>query len=190
MKSIINFLIKYSPRVFKSFFKRIKLMIGLFTVPESYLISTGYIDSFLYRSLKDSNGENLPWMNYPIISFLKDKLHKDISVFEYGSGASTLFFAKRTASVTSIEYDKEWYKTIVNEISDRQNALIHFQSHNEDYSKSIENFGKGEKFDLIVIDGRDRVKCAINAFPFLSDKGVLIFDDTQRERYHSGLKFY
>ena len=44
----------------------------------------------------------LPWFSYAAIDFLKQYLRADMRVGEYGSGGSTLFFARRTKSVFSI----------------------------------------------------------------------------------------
>jgi predicted O-methyltransferase YrrM len=40
-------------------------------------------------------------------------------------------------------------------------------------------------FDLIVVDGRERVRCVRAALPRLAPGGVLLLDDSQRRRYRS-----
>ena len=35
-----------------------------------------------------------------------------IDVFEFGAGSSTAYWSKKVASVTSVEFDSSWYKTI------------------------------------------------------------------------------
>jgi len=54
---------------------------------------------------------SLPWLNFAAIDFIKNFLEnkKNLQVFEYGSGGSTLFFLKKGYSVVSIEHCKEWY---------------------------------------------------------------------------------
>ena len=44
--------------------------------------------------------------------------------------------------------------------------------------------------DIILVDGRWRVACAISAFPFIAPKGRLMIHDFSRRWYHSILKFY
>jgi hypothetical protein len=46
----------------------------------------------------------------------------------------------------------------------------------------------GEKFDVIVIDGRDRVNCAFESLPALTDEGVIVWDNSDRERYGEGIQ--
>jgi hypothetical protein len=44
--------------------------------------------------------------------------------------------------------------------------------------------------DVILVDGRWRVACAISAFPFIAPKGRLMVHDFGRKNYHSLLHFY
>jgi hypothetical protein len=52
-------------------------------------------------------GEPIPWFSHPLIDFLKDRLSKDMTVFEYGCGNSTLWWADRVRSVTGVKNDSE-----------------------------------------------------------------------------------
>ena len=56
-----------------------------------------------------SDGDEVPWMNYSIVSILNDRLRPDMKLFEFGSGYSTLFYAKRVNRVASVEYDRGWF---------------------------------------------------------------------------------
>jgi predicted O-methyltransferase YrrM len=42
-------------------------------------------------------------------------------------------------------------------------------------------------FDLIVVDGRERVRCVEAAIPRLAAGGVVLLDDSQRRRYRPAL---
>src|SRR6187399_2329614 len=57
----------------------------------------------VYRSLRsdepvDASGERLPWFTYPAIEYLAAFDFSDRVLFEYGSGQSTLYWAKRFKS--------------------------------------------------------------------------------------------
>ena len=69
----------------------------------SYLKKSGYLKSVITNKPCRQDGSPIPWMNYNIISFLEQRLSKDLSLFEYGSGNSTLFFADLVGSVVSVE---------------------------------------------------------------------------------------
>ncbi len=68
----------------------------------------GWKKSFLDGFSQDENSNPVPWMTYPAIEFLKNNLTKDHEIFEYGCGASTLFFSTIVKSVTGIETNKRW----------------------------------------------------------------------------------
>src|SRR5579862_909721 len=54
----------------------------------------------------------LPWLAYAAIDFLDDFLKPNMTVCEYGSGGSTLFFARRVKWVFSIEDNQEWFRVV------------------------------------------------------------------------------
>lgn len=186
---IFNKLLAFSPHFIKRKLLKFKLAYRLFSKKNSYLVKTGYIDSIVDNSLL-VRGEYLPWFNFGFINFLKERLHKDLTVFEYGSGASTLFFAERVGKIISVEYDKKWYAKVNEMLGNRQNSTVYFQESDENYPKAIAHLAKGRTFDIIVIDGRKRVASAKNAITFLSEQGVLLFDDTQRAYYQEALDYY
>ncbi len=115
-------------------------------------------------------------------------MNKNQNLFEYGSGYSTVFFAERIQSVTSVEYDNEWYEKAKELINDFSNTEIIFQELNEDYPKTINKTDR--KYELVIIDGRNRVKCALNSFEHLTSDGVLILDDSSRDEYQEIWDFY
>ena len=44
-----------------------------------------------------------------------------------------------------------------------------------------------ELFDVIVIDGRAREACLLEAIPHLAPGGIIVFDDTKRTRYRRAI---
>ena len=50
----------------------------------------------------------LPWFAYAAIDFLAHYIDPRMTVFEYGTGGSTLFFATRCKAVVSVEDDEQW----------------------------------------------------------------------------------
>ena len=161
----------------------------LITRENAYLVETGYVNSILKLEPVNRLNEPIPWMNYSFIDFLEPRLNKTISVFEYGSGYSTYYLADKVKSVTSIEYDEEWFHKVKAELKNNSNCEVLYHQLENGYSTSIED-QKENLFDLIIVDGRERVKCAINALPFLSEKGVLLLDDSWRVDYKEVFIFY
>ena len=68
----------------------------------------GYIESVKTQKPCRKNGSPIPWMNYAVIQFLEERLADDLSLFEYGSGNSTCFYASLVKDVVSIEMDEQW----------------------------------------------------------------------------------
>src|SRR5882757_1229120 len=60
--------------------------------------------------------EKIPWICFSAIDRLKEIVRPDMSVFEYGSGGSTLFWASRVKTVVSIEHDKGWFEKMQGEL--------------------------------------------------------------------------
>src|SRR4051794_31760851 len=54
----------------------------------------------------------IPWFSYAAIDFLEKFIRPEMNVCEYGSGGSTMFFAKRTSSVFSIENNEKWFELV------------------------------------------------------------------------------
>ncbi len=81
-----------------------------------YLIDVGWFSAFKTGEPVDKNLEPLPWLTYSFIDFITERLSKEFSVFEFGSGNSTLFFAKRVKQVSSVEHNNEWYNKLKSKI--------------------------------------------------------------------------
>ncbi len=153
----------------------------------------GWKKSFLENFSQNEFGESLPWMTYPAINFLESKITKNHEIFEFGCGASTLFFARKAKSVMGIETNSIWFKIVQNML--REKGLINSEItlmenglESELYEKFAINSGK--KFDLIVIDSLKRFNCAKNVIEALKPNGMVILDDSERKNYQKIFDFF
>ncbi len=151
-----------------------------------YLMDVGWFSAFKIGEPVDKNFEPLPWLTYSFIDFITERLSKEFSVFEFGSGNSTLFFAKRVKEVSSVEHNSEWHNKLISKIPGNSNLLLSKSDSSDNYLAELRQLN--EKFDLIIIDGIHRVDCCLFASNYLSDKGVIILDDSEREQYSDGIK--
>jgi hypothetical protein len=55
----------------------------------------GWFRSCREQASVDANGNPIPWITYPAIEFLVKRINNQLSVFEYGCGNSTLWWASR-----------------------------------------------------------------------------------------------
>lgn len=147
------------------------------------LLEEGWFESFKTKTPVDKNGKPIPWTTYSFIDFIRPRLMKTHSIFEYGSGYSTLFFAPRVSSVTSCEHDRSWYGDMQKKIA-ANCSLIYAEG--DAYEKSI--IATGKTYDIIFVDGIRRNECIFTALPYLTNEGVLILDDSERPEYSEGRK--
>jgi len=152
-----------------------------------YLYETGWTESAIRGYPVDKDGNPIPWISIPTIEILKEKKLNNLFVFEYGSGNSTIWFSKRVKRIVSIEHDKEWYEYQLKQPKLANTEVFYKElNYNGDYSKEVQKY---KNIDIVLIDGRDRVNCAINSVNSLSSKGVIIIDDSQRKNYKEAIIF-
>jgi SAM-dependent methyltransferase len=134
----------------------------------------------------------LPWLPYAAIDFLGQFLQPDMTVCEYGSGGSTLFFARRVKSVYSIEDNPKWFELVSGRIKQLGIANVTLKLcpfdfknpvgfENSDYLNAIPD----ERFDVIVVDGSEewnhvRQVCFARAESRVKTGGLILVDDSWR----------
>jgi hypothetical protein len=134
----------------------------------------------------------VPWTSPASIRIFDQILEKDMRGFEYGSGSSTRYFAGLLGTLVSVEHDKLWYEKVKVQISSLQNVTYVYlpldlsdpDVKTSDYPTYILNFPP-EHFDFILVDGRLRVECCMNAVNSLKAGGILVLDNSERERYQA-----
>lgn len=138
-------------------------------------VDYGHFWSTLKYSAVDKDKNPIPWYTYPAIEYLKQLDFSEKTVFEYGSGNSSLFWAKIAKSVISIENDKTWYQKISHQ-NTYKNLKIQLIEDEVSYYKHILQYS--QNFDVIIIDGNfSRYQCAQVAINKLSKGGLIILDN-------------
>jgi len=124
---------------------------------------------------------NDPWLTEDACSFLVGFLHKkpQAKILEFGSGASTVWFSRRTPNLVSIEHNKFWFDKVINYISrTRECNEVDFRLMEKPFEPIVKEF-PNEFFDLILVDGGNRIECIKAAIRVLKKGGVLVLDDAQ-----------
>ena len=69
---------------------------------------------------------DLLWWTFSAIGEMDDFLRSrgNARVFEYGSGASTIWRARRALSVVSVEHERDWHSVVSQRLSPYQNAAV------------------------------------------------------------------
>jgi len=152
-----------------------------------YLSEIGWIDSFKKKMPVDDNSNPLPWVTYSFIDFISDRLNKNMDIFEYGSGNSTLWYAMRVNSITSVEHDRAWLDKIKKSMPKNSNIYYQELEYGGLYSQFPSQLDR--KFSMVIVDGRDRVSCIKNGINSIKDDGVIVLDDSEREAYDEAVSF-
>lgn len=146
---------------------------------DTYLYKTGWIRSFKERAPIDNNNNAQPWLSIPANKFLDERLSAGMTIFEYGAGNSSKYFSTNGLIVHSVEHNSAWYNALAQQKV--QNQKIELLDLNTNYDSFINTLNTS--FDIILIDGRKRVSCLKNSFDNLNSNGVIIFDDSDRDKY-------
>jgi len=145
------------------------------------------------RHRKESPWERRePWWPHDAVHFVRDRLPVGADVFEFGGGGSTAWLTDLGANVICVEHEPEWAQKIATGAPGADVRLVEpstvgqFESANggffDEYLSSIHEIGD-KSLDLVVVDGRCRVPCALAAIPKIRDGGLLLLDDSDRDRY-------
>ena len=137
----------------------------------------------------------LPWIAFTAIDFLNNWIQSSMSVFEWGAGGSTLFFASRTRNVVSVEHEVNWYNHVHEALcahgcTNVDLRLLPFatcdveQFNSSEYLLAVQE----EKWDVIMIDGilgygsggnygSYRQICFCLAEKYVLPGGIIVVDD-------------
>jgi len=128
-----------------------------------------------------------PWMGEKAIKMLESIITLDTDILETGAGSSTIWFAEKANSVISYEHKYDWASAVAKELSRRGlfNAEVRI-----DPGYPGEGIEKTEgTFDLIVIDGRGRVKSIKTSYRKLRPGGYIVLDNSKGDRHASAVEF-
>lgn len=169
-------------------FKPSKLRALLSFGIKGYLADIGWFKAFESKAPVDGKGTPIPWVTYSFIDFIKGRLTKEHSLFEFGSGNSTLFYANYVKKVVSVEHDKEWLENIYGQKPSNAEIIYCQLIRDGDYCRMA--LKTNQKYNVIIIDGRDRVNCCINTPDALTEDGVIVLDDSERREYRDALLMF
>lgn len=137
--------------------------------------AVGWLRSRLELSAIDADGNPIPCYTYPAIAFLARAVTPALRVFEFGTGNSTLWWAARVQSVTSVEHDKVWAEKLKPRLPPNVDYRWIAIEQDGDYCRAAQS--SGGAFDAIVVDGKDRWRCTINSVGSLAAGGVIIWNN-------------
>lgn len=151
------------------------------------LLEDGWFRSFAEKRPVDREGNPVPFLTYPAIEFLSRRIKPEMNVFEYGSGHSTLWWSRRVREVHAAEHNREWHERISKAAP--PNAKIYYAPLEDSERYVSMALAPKTLFSVVVIDGRERVRCAKYAVQALRPEGVVVWDNADRRKYDPGYQF-
>jgi hypothetical protein len=122
----------------------------------------------------DRLGNPIPWYTYPAIEYLQGLDFSTSQVLEFGSGASSLWWARRAKSVLSVEHDATWFSKVKQ--NQPANLTIKLEETADQYV--IAGSNTDTRYDVIVIDGVHRHRCAQAIGSLIADSHLIVLDNS------------
>lgn len=129
-----------------------------------------------------------PWFVPAAVTALEGLITDRFVIFEFGSGASTLWFSERAGEVISVENNPAWYREVSSRLRDAGAANCELKMIPiEDFLAEIGGY-PDEHFDLVVVDcaqndAVSRNDCVIASLPKVKPGGYLLLDDSDRAQF-------
>ena len=121
--------------------------------------------------------------------------------FEFGSGGSTNIASYYGIKTYSVESDVKWHEKLKNngiianyitiDLHAKKTGYPGNDTNINDWKKYIQAYKKEYNADIVLIDGRFRVACALDIFSKIrNDTLIFIHDYKHRKQYHIIEKYY
>ena len=137
---------------------------------------------FLYE--RSHPGE--PWLTPDAIRMLDSMLLPTDQGLEFGSGRSTIWFAKRVCHLTSVEHNADWYAVISGQLNEQELGNVNYilaPRNQPDELGDISEYARAavafvtSSLDFVLIDGAYRAHTAKCVLPKIKSGGLLIIDN-------------
>ena len=141
-----------------------------------------------------------PLMTQKEIIALSYFMRPDNIYFEFGSGGSTNLASFYKVKTYSVESDHKWhdklkkagikanYLTI--DLKVTHTGLPGKETNLNDWKKYIQAYKSEYNANIILIDGRFRVACALDVFSKIKNDTLILLHDYERKEYHILEQFY
>jgi len=123
-----------------------------------------------------------PWWTRQAIVWMDEHLTKDMSVLEWGAGASTPWLAARCGRLRTIEHNLEYAALAAAALREDGRDPARFNVTVLPLGPAYYAY-RDEQYDAAIIDGRMRVHCCRNAIRMLKPGGILLLDNAERSQY-------
>jgi hypothetical protein len=141
--------------------------------PLHFSVSTGHFRSSLLGRAVNRHGGPLPWYTYAAIDFLSAQDFAGRSILEFGGGQSTMWWANRAERVVALEGDPEWVEYLRPRLPANADLRLVSGTLDRDLGLNLPHF------DVVVVDGLNRLRAARVALRLVSPEGAILVDDSE-----------
>ena len=120
--------------------------------------------------------------------------------FEFGSGGSTNLASYYKVKTYSVESDVKWHENLKKngilanyltiDLKVKSSGYPGEETTIDDWKKYIQAYKKEYNANIILIDGRFRVACALDIFSKIKNDTLIFIHDYGRKEYHILEQFY
>jgi len=158
----------------------INRLLPLVQVQRALFFEYGWLRSWWKGKPLDRAGEPLPTLTYPAIDFISQFDFSEASVFEWGSGVSTLWWSRHCRRITTVDPNTEFIPYLQPLLT----SDLDCPSTSFDTSAEVEALLTRQLpvHDVIIIDnnGPFRWRCAEAATKHLADGGIIILENSDQ----------
>ena len=115
-----------------------------------------------------------PWISFDAQALIDERLDAESSVLEFGSGMSTLWFARRVGRIVSREDHAGWHGEIAGRLADSNAEIDYRHAPGREEYLAVPD---GETFDIVLVDGKFRDECVELGLSLLKPGGMLYLDN-------------
>jgi predicted O-methyltransferase YrrM len=130
-----------------------------------------------------------PWLTKQANEMLATYLRKTDVGLEWGSGRSSIWFAKRVGHLTSVEHNRDWFEKVGGMLTEQSIENVSYHHFPKDMNPAeagasgyvrVTDSLDPESLDFALIDGTYRDHCAIAVLDRIKPGGVMIIDNVER----------
>lgn len=148
-------------------------------------VTPGYVVDRLRVALYQRRHPDHPWLTAQAVAILDTWLKPADEGLEWGSGRSTVWFARRVGRLTSVEHHPEWHERVgrllaFEGVADKVDYRLLPDGASEQptsaYVRTAQDIPDGS-LDFALVDGVARASCAEAVLPKIRPGGLLVIDN-------------
>jgi len=149
-----------------------------------------YIKNRLKLAMWQRQNPTAPWLTASAVSFLETWVKPGDVIAEFGSGRSTLYFAKKVGAagrVASVEHHKQWYEEVTRRLASAGASNVRYINPIQEeaaYVAAADAGLAGTTPDMALVDGLYRDACALWSLRAVKPGGVIAVDNVHRYLPH------